>query len=212
MIEAVMNMIVKYIVLKDTDAYADLERYVALLTSERQEKIARLRFERDKLRSLIAGLMILRETGGRPLVFGAHEKPYLADGSLYFSVSHSGDIVAIAVADTEIGLDVERYPDPDRLRIADRFYHPRERLAVEGAGDRVSAFTCIWTRKEAYLKMTGEGISADLSAFDTTAPPLSEQLCTVDLDGYSLSVCSAKRISETEIHISKIELNDLINE
>ena len=187
----------------------DIREAVALLPPERQEKIARYRFEKDKLLSLAAGLLIRRAIGESPITFGEHDKPY-AERGIYFSVSHSGSVAAIAVDDVEVGLDVERIPDESRLKIAERFYHPCERTYVRGAKDPCRAFCEIWTRKEAVLKMTGEGISTDLTAFDTTALPLSAQLCTSGSNGYCMSVCSAEPLGEKQIDISKLELKDLL--
>ena len=116
----------------------------------------------------------------------------------------------IAVDDKEIGVDVERCPEETRLKVAERFYHPAELAYVRKAAQPRAAFCEIWTRKEAYLKMTGEGISIDLTAFDTTSAPLSEQLITRRIDGYCLSVCSQRPITEEAAHISKIELKDII--
>ena len=203
-------MEVKYIILKKNITYNDLRRYESLLPDYRREKIARYRFDADKLRSLIAGLLIRQATGGGELVFGEHEKPYLADGSLYFSVSHSGDVVAIATDDSELGVDVEAIPKPDRLSIADRFFHPCEREYVHGSADEARAFCRVWTRKEAYLKCTGEGISSDLTSFDVLSEPLSSRIVTRDLDGYCLSVCSTHLISEEDIYFSKLELNQIV--
>ena len=107
-------------------------------------------------------------------------------------------------------MDIERLPDESRLKIADRFYHPRERVYVKESQDSCRAFCEIWTRKEAVLKMTGEGISTDLTAFDTTALPLSAQLYTSALDGYCLSVCSAEPIGDKSIDISELELKNLL--
>lgn len=203
-------MKIEYVILDENLTFDKVSRYASLLPEYRREKIERYRFEKDKLRSLIAGLLIRRTIGEQPLVFGEHEKPYARDNSLYFSVSHSGDIVAIAVDDREIGMDVEGLPAEDRLKIADRFYHPREREYVHGAEDEMRAFCRIWTRKEAYLKMTGEGISADLTAFDTTSSPLKESLYTIDLDGYCLSVCCEDGIENRHIDISLLELKELL--
>lgn len=203
-------MKIKYLVLDDTITYEDLRRYESLLPEYRRGKIARYRFEKDKIRSLTAGLLIRHAVGEKPLIFGEHEKPYAADNSLYFSVSHSGAIVAIATDSAELGMDVEALPATDRLKIADRFYHENEREYVHKADDECCAFCRIWTRKEAYLKCTGEGISTDLTAFDTTSPPLSESIVTHDLDGYCLSICSEKPITESMINISLIELKDLV--
>lgn len=203
-------MKIQYVVLDENLTFAELSPYTALLPAYRREKIARYRFEEDKLRSLIAGLLLRHEAGDAPVLFGEHEKPYLADNSLFFSLSHSGSLVVIATDAAEIGVDVEALPSPDKLRIADRFYHPAEREYVRSADDAARAFCRIWTRKEAYLKMTGEGISTDLTAFDTTSLPLSGQLYTVDLDGYCLSVCSENPICEENVYISKIELKSLL--
>lgn len=188
--------------------YEDLRRYEALLPPERREKIARFRFDGDKLRSLVAGLLLRHEIGERAVALGEHGKPYAED--VYFSLSHSGSIVAIAVDDVEVGMDVEQIADESRLKIAERFYHPHERETVRKAADQPRAFTRIWTCKEAYLKMTGEGISADLTAFDTDAPPLSDQIVSFDLEGYCLSVCSAEKINADVVYISEIELSRLL--
>ena len=201
-------MKIEYVKFDKNQSMDDLLPAIDLLPEERRKKIARYRFEGDKIRSLIAGLLIRRATGGVPLTYGPHAKPY-ADG-VYFSVSHSGEIVAIVTDDHEVGLDVEQFPTEDKLKIADRFYHPAEREEVNASDDRQCAFCRIWTRKEAYLKMTGEGISTDLTAFDTTSAPLQEQLFTVVLDGCCLSVCSDRQIDADTVFISNIELKSLL--
>ena len=201
---------VAYIRLGKELTYDELRGNESLLPDYRREKIARYRFDSDKLRSLVAGLLIRRATGDREITFGEHDKPYLADGSLYFSVSHSGDIVVIATDDSELGVDVEAVPSPDRLKIADRFYHPTERGYVHDSDDPERAFCRIWTRKESYLKCTGEGISTDLTAFDTLSEPLTERIVTRDLDGYCISVCSSHPIIESGVYFSELELKDII--
>ena len=202
-------MKIEYVVLDENLRWEERKGAAALLPPERQEKIARYRFEKDKLLSLAAGLLIRRAIGESPIVFGDHGKPYVNNG-VYFSVSHSGRAAAIAVDDVEVGLDVEQIPDESRLKIADRFYHPGERAYVREAMDPCRAFCEIWTRKEAVLKMTGEGISTDLTAFDTTVQPLSAQLYTCGLREYCLSVCSAEPLAEKRIDISELELKDLL--
>ena len=202
-------MEVKYILLDESARFEDFERYQSILTPERIDRISRYRFDRDKLRSLVAGLLIYNATGGAELFYGEHDKPYMKDGGLYFSVSHSGDVVAIATDSVEVGCDVEYIVSDNRLKIADRFYHPSERDYVARAEDRLRAFTRVWTRKEAYLKMTGEGISSDLTAFDTVLSPLSEQIATFDMDGWMLSVCSEAKLIRSDIYISELELKDL---
>ena len=201
-------MKIEYIVLDEALTFDRVSEYTQLLPPERQEKIARYRFDKDKLLSLAAGLLIRRAIGEKPITLGEHGKPY-ADGC-FFSVSHSGRIAAIAVDDTELGMDVEQLPDESRLKIAGRFYHPAERQYVKQAEDPCRAFCEIWTRKEAVLKMTGEGISTDLTAFDTTSESLKAQLFTTAIEDYCLSVCFAEPIGDKAIQISELELKRLL--
>ncbi len=192
----------------DDISFEEIKEHLSFLPAERQEKIRRFRFEKDKLLSFAAGMLILSETGDSPLTYGEHGKPYCC--GVHFSVSHSGTIAAIAVDAYEVGVDTEVIPSEDRLKIAERFYHPAECAYVRGADDQPLAFCEIWTRKEAYLKMTGEGISADLTAFDSASPPLSRQLYTLRLGSYCLSVCSAKQIDADKIQIANKELKSLL--
>ena len=99
-------MKIEYVVLDEKLKIEELSGYIALLPHERQEKIARYRFEKDKLLSLAAGLLIRRAIGESEIALGEHGKPYAQNG-VYFSVSHSGRVAAIAVDDIELGLDVE---------------------------------------------------------------------------------------------------------
>ena len=202
------RMKIRYLLL-DTIEYRDAAQYASLLPAQRQAKISRYRNDSDKLLSLAAGLLIRAEAGDGALVLNEHGKPQFADGKICFSVSHSGRCAAIAVDDAEIGLDVEKLPERDFMKIARRFFHPNELAYVERAEDQPRAFTRIWTRKEAYLKQLGVGIATDLSAFDTSSDELSERIASVDLDGYVLSVCTACPISETALDISKLELSSL---
>ena len=201
-------MKIEYVILDEQLRFEDVRAFAAVLPIERQEKITRYRFEKDQLLSLAAGLLIRRAVGEKPISFGEHGKPYAED--VHFSVSHSGRVAAIVVDDAAVGLDVERIAEESRLKVADRFYHPNERAYVNASADLCRAFSEIWTRKEAVLKMTGEGISADLAAFDTTSSPFKERLYTMAFGDYCLSVCSDRPIKEKEIYISQLELKELL--
>ncbi len=96
-----------------------------------------------------------------PLCDGPHGRPAVGGGAPHFSLSHSGDLVLIAVAATPVGADVEEIP---ALSVADdvaRTLHPSEQaeLAALAPAERTIAFSRCWTRKEAYLKGTGEGLA-----------------------------------------------------
>ncbi len=109
--------------------------------------------------------------------FGKNGKPSLAgtNSRLQFNMSHSGEIAVYAFAlDCELGVDVERIrPIPDMEQIANRFFAAEESadLAAVDESHRREAFYACWTRKEAYIKATGEGLSAPLDAFRVTLRP-----------------------------------------
>jgi 4'-phosphopantetheinyl transferase len=85
---------------------------------------------------------------------------------LYFNLSRSEDLAAIAVtAIDEVGVDVERLrPVPDRLSLARDYFSASEHEEITvAAPDRADAlFLECWTRKEAVVKATGEGLSRPL--------------------------------------------------
>ncbi len=204
-------MKVYYIRLDDAVSLDVLTPYFSLLPAERQEKIVRYRFEEDKLTSAVAGLLIGAVTGFRELIFNEHGKPYVKDAAdCFFSLSHSGRCVAIAVDAEEVGLDVEKLREKDTEKLRHRFFSIEENRYIEAQSDQNVAFTDIWTRKEAYLKMKGTGITDDLTAFDTTDHKLMKHLVTYPLEGYYLTVCSVHKITSQDVDISEIELKDLI--
>ena len=151
------------------------------LSPEEEERAERFYFERDR-RRFVVGRGILRVILGRYLAmapgaiqfeYGPQGKPALAPGcgggSLAFNLSHSHDLALYAFAQRRaVGVDVERVrPMPDAVRIARRFFSPREVAAVQAAPAerRETVFFEIWTRKEAYIKALGEGLSRPLAGF-----------------------------------------------
>lgn len=101
-------------------------------------------------------------------------KPYLPNMSdVYVSASHSGDYLVCAVADTEIGVDIQRHEalknetedeTEARLRkLAKRFLHPDEsEFITDQPWER---FFKVWTAKESYVKYTGSGLEDDIKNF-----------------------------------------------
>ncbi|MEV7510496.1 4'-phosphopantetheinyl transferase superfamily protein [Streptomyces sp. NPDC089922] len=96
---------------------------------------------------------------------GPHGRPVVADATgVHFSLSHAGDLVAVAVAAVPVGVDVEELPPPAVVaRTAPAALHPGElaALAALPEDERPAAFARCWTRKEAYLKATGTGLNTD---------------------------------------------------
>ncbi|MBA3915977.1 MAG: 4'-phosphopantetheinyl transferase superfamily protein, partial [Acidobacteriales bacterium] len=87
-----------------------------------------------------------------------------------FNVSHSGGMILVAVAsDRRVGVDIERVrSDFDVVQIAERFFSPAEHAALRKVPlpGKAEAFFRCWTRKEAFIKALGEGLSHPLHQFD----------------------------------------------
>lgn len=110
------------------------------------------------------------------LVYGPRGKPAVeSPSSLQFNMTHSGDLAVIALTlRREIGVDIERIRTlADMPQIANHFFCPEEAAEVMRAPhtERERAFFLCWTRKEAYIKATGDGFSAPLGSFRVTVDP-----------------------------------------
>jgi len=157
-------------------------RLTALLDAAERERWAAYRLEADRDRFLVgcalAKTVLAAYTGRRPAEVRfdrtcrrcgrPHGKP-AADGGLKHSVTHSGDLVAVAVAGSAVGVDAEQADgrarplggdgDPEslaRLVLADG---ERAALAAVDPAGRARAFLVAWTRKEAVTKAAGEGLA-----------------------------------------------------
>lgn len=141
----------------------------AVLSAEELAKAARFSHQESRenyvvrkyfLRTLLSQFMGIPHSA---LVFQlkANKKPAI-DG-LFFNVSHSKDLITIAFSATEIGIDLE-YIDPyfNYTEVADFCFSAEEKTMVSKAPLSVLTFYLLWTRKEAIVKATGEGIVEQL--------------------------------------------------
>jgi 4'-phosphopantetheinyl transferase len=159
------------------------------LSAEERQRADRFHFARDRERFAVAR-GVLRDILGRYLdirpadigfSYSPYGKPSLAEGSggggggLRFNVSHSHGLALYAFArGGELGLDIEYLRDDlAGLDVAERFFSPAEVVALRGlpAELRTAAFFNCWTRKEAYIKALGEGLSHPLHRFSVSLVP-----------------------------------------
>ena len=90
---------------------------------------------------------------------GKNGKPYIENANIEFSISHSGNIAMCAISDEPVGIDIEYIRDVD-ISLAKKHFAPDEQLYVfEKKENAKLRFFEIWTRKEAYVKLLGKGIS-----------------------------------------------------
>lgn len=98
-----------------------------------------------------------------------HGKPYIVGGKPEFSISHSEDVWSCAVSLCRVGLDIQIMKESANMcKVAKRFFTNEEyELVKSGAelGCEAEIFYNIWVRKEAFIKLTGNGLSQGLATF-----------------------------------------------
>jgi len=155
------------------------ERFRFILNDVERKRADAFYFERDRRRWSIARGVLKTVLGNRlqcdPARIEFEEegngKPKLAGDSnrLSFNLSHSGERMLLGIADgLPIGVDTELIkPLNDHIGIAERFFAGAEYdvLVNSLSTEQLGLFYRIWTKKEAYIKATGEGLSCDLKRF-----------------------------------------------
>lgn len=172
----------------------------------RIEKTLRLVKASDRKRSL-AGWKLMsiilnnNNLSHKDLKFNERGKP--SCDSINFSISHSSDYVIATVSNYEVGCDIEKVKNFS-LNLLERILTNQEKKYVNDSKDfneRNRRFFKIWTAKEAYLKMTGEGIIKNLKSIEidinnsTVIRDGKECLCyleSLSFKDYELAVCISK--------------------
>ncbi|MFW5968899.1 MAG: 4'-phosphopantetheinyl transferase family protein, partial [Persicimonas sp.] len=184
---------------------ADLQiRLEGVLTEDERERAERFAIERPRTefvvtRALLRCLVRLYLPADTPAADSspfqfetfAHGKPRLvtpaadaSDPPLRFNVSHADGLTLLAfTAKRPVGVDVEdARRDPENLANVARYFAPEERATLDslaGSNHREAFFRC-WTRKEAYLKATGRGMSVELDSFAVSVDPDDARLVRDD--------------------------------
>ena len=165
----------------------DVSSFLRTLTPDEQARAERFHFQRDREHFIVAR-GVLRAILGRYLEaepdrlrfsYGEYGKPDLAEvrggDSVRFNMSHSNGLALFAVTlDRELGVDLEWIrPGVADDQIAERFFSPREVRILRALPRELQdeAFFNCWTRKEAYIKAKGEGLSMPLNLFDVSLAP-----------------------------------------
>jgi len=171
---------------------ASVAAFFRTLSADEQERAGRFYFARDR-QHFIVGRGVLRNILGRYLrvapqalrfSYGPKGKPHLAQelvatvpqaADLRFNLSHSGGLALYGFTyGRELGVDIERLrPLDDAEQIAARFFSAGE-VRVFGAlpaAEKMQGFFNCWTRKEAYIKATGDGLSMPLDCFEVSLIP-----------------------------------------
>jgi 4'-phosphopantetheinyl transferase len=158
--------------------------YDRLLSQDERARANRFKFAHDRnfyifcrgsLRRILARY-VPQSASSLEFIYGPAGKPSLmGESKLEFNASHSGNLFVCAVSSSlTLGIDVEEIRViPDMLAVALHFFSPVENthLARLDNFSRTRAFYECWTRKEAVIKATGEGITRPLDSFEVTFGP-----------------------------------------
>lgn len=186
----------------------EAEKLMVSLPTASQEK---LRGRKDRHTAALGELLriYMMDFCGAPydVAKGTHGKPYSpARSDIAFNISHSGRLAVGALltdGSGGIGVDIE-FIDRDKTarceRIAARFFTEAEQGRIGAAFDPVQEFYLTWTRKEAYLKYDGSGITRPLAEVDTTMLCDAAFDCRIISDSiggeYAFTVCVGKNAAD----------------
>lgn len=157
-----------------------LQEYLSI---DELARAARFHFDKDR-RRFVAARGILRSILGRylnrhpsdiSLVYGSAGKPRLSSNDLSFNLSHSHQLALYTVTrEREVGVDIEFIRSVSDIdQVAAHSFSAREYAEWQQLPEtekQVGFFNC-WTRKEAYIKALGEGLSHPLDQFDVSLKP-----------------------------------------
>ncbi len=198
-----------------------------VLSRDEVERASRFRFDRDReafvctrgaLRAVLGSYLGIAPERVE-LAYGEKGKPEVR--GLSFNVSHAGDVAVAAFTRTgRVGVDVELMRDDVELTaLARRFFTSAENDALSRlSGDRlVAGFYSCWTRKEAFVKALGEGLSFELDRVDVSVHPEPARVLSIDGDtsageGWSLvsldpgrGYAGAVAVDRPGLHVTVLE-------
>lgn len=193
----------------------------AAISESRRIKSDKYRFEKERHLSIGAEILLRYaieylsfEMPDFEFVYGKYGKPYFKNSKINFSISHSDEYVACALAGCDVGCDIEKVKDIN-LGIAKRFFTESEYLDIisKPSNDLMNdCFFRYWTLKESFIKATGRGMNIPLGSFslDINSNRISVTQSVDNKDynfeefdvitGYRCALCYSGDKCDTEIH------------
>jgi len=195
----------------------DLSKAYELLPESRKNKVSKFRFDKDKKLSAGAYLLLtklLQEENITQPTFkiGKYGKAYISNyENIYFNLSHSNKLVACAISDKEVGMDVELHDSTIDLNIAKHYFYNSEYDNIMNSKNPAEEFFKYWVLKESYMKYTGLGFNLDLDSFEII---LDDEIKLKDdnenikfslftLNDYKLGLASKYKVKE----VKKYDIN-----
>lgn len=212
---------VYFVLLNDVIDHYIFPTLLSFVSAKKQHRTNLMRFSIDKKLTIFSEVLVralvcrLYGVKNDELVFteNEHGKPRVAGISqFHFNISHSRNAIAVAIAEKSVGIDIEKIKETD-LNIAIRFFSTKEQAFIFDKTskliDRQRRFYEVWTKKEAYLKQIGKGLSIPLNCFDVTERGIQDKTYCFEKEGYIISVCGRDAISRNNIEIIELCEHDL---
>ena len=178
------------------------EEKIKQVKEKRQVRILEYCQKKDRCRSLAASLLLKKALEEEGISYEAvcftkepAGKRKLLQNGLFFNLAHAQELAVCVISDQQVGVDVERRDRLEgkeqsrKLQIAKKILTPEEWKFWKKADCQTKELISIWTKKESYVKMTGKGLSENLTTVDTLSDAFYQQIL-VD-DAYIISVCTA---------------------
>ncbi|NLB41548.1 MAG: 4'-phosphopantetheinyl transferase superfamily protein [Clostridiales bacterium] len=196
------------------EAIQGCDRFIGIVSEEKRNRLKAYNFSVDKALSLYAELLVrwqvsrILDISQADIFFVQNEfgKPFLQGYSdFHFNVSHTRNAIAVAFSNSPIDIDVERVRSFD-LKIARRYFMPQELDYILQASNQDYASYEIWTKKEAYIKYLGKGLSIPLTSFNVLDNKISSIMNTKEQCKYIISVCGGSVTEDALIqHVNPLE-------
>ncbi len=208
-----------------------LNEICLMIDLEKRHRIEKFVSKKDKIRTLVGDILvrtvIMEHLKLRNKYIRFYEnqygKPYLEGFSDFnYNISHSGDFVVCAIDDKPIGIDIEEVKHIQYEEIVKRFFSIKEHEYIFNHKSHldINRFYEIWTLKESYIKLCGQGLSIPLKSFSIEIDQYKniKVVCNKECrqykfkilniePGYKMAVCSLnKDISNNIISVNQDKL------
>ena len=162
----------------------DVEAALPLLSDQRREQCLKIKHEQGRKTCAVAYLLLcegLRREYGiteKPVFeYGAHGKPWLKDyPHIHFNLSHCREAVICVLSERPVGVDIESIREY-KEHLVQYTMNAEEIRQISESGRPSMAFAAFWTKKEAILKLSGEGIRNDMKTVLTGEEPIETTVC-----------------------------------
>lgn len=182
-----------------------VERCKEILPEWRKEQMLKIKHLRGRVQCAVAYMLV----GGDKWVYNEHGKPYFEGrDDLFFSISHCGSAVAVAVDDEEVGVDIEevkRYKE----RMVNYVLNEDEinEIKDKEITDKRESFIDIWTKKEAVFKLLGTGITHEIK--DILKNNSGINVVSKKVGDRYLSVATRKVIDNEDVRIEFVNIEKI---